>query len=112
MSIKKIFLLIYLCILITLLFFSFPCYASEFDYSDNFEFESFETSTSASSLPQLNSRSAVILEKSTGTILFGKNEHEIRKMASTTKIMTAIVVLENTDNLSEIITVSKNKHFR
>lgn len=107
MSIKKIFLLIYLCILITLLFFSFPCYASEFDYSDNFEFESFETSTSASSLPQLNSRSAVILEKSTGTILFGKNEHEIRKMASTTKIMTAIVVLENTDNLSEIITVSK-----
>ena len=55
----------------------------------------------------LNSSAAIILEKSTGTILFGKNEHEIKKMASTTKIMTAIVVLENVEDLSEIVIVSK-----
>lgn len=36
----------------------------------------------------------------------GKAENEKRPMASTTKIMTAIVVLENA-NLNDIVTVSK-----
>lgn len=92
---------------IFLLFFFSPCYADDIDYSDSLDFETFEASTSASSAPVLNSRAAVVIEKSTGTILFGKNENEKRKMASTTKIMTAIVVLENTEDLSEIVTVSK-----
>ena len=65
------------------------------------------TSTLHLSPITLNSSAAIILEKSTGTILFGKNEHEIKKMASTTKIMTAIVVLENVEDLSEIVIVSK-----
>ena len=65
------------------------------------------TSTLHLSPLTLNSSAAIILEKSTGTILFGKNEHEIKKMASTTKIMTAIVVLENVEDLSEIVIVSK-----
>lgn len=90
-----------------LLFFPSLCYADDIDYSDTLHLQSFKASTVASSAPTLNSRSAVIIEKSTGTILFGKNENEKRKMASTTKIMTAIVVLENTENLSEIVTVSK-----
>ena len=65
------------------------------------------TSNPIFSTPNLNSKSAIILEKSTGTVLFGKNENDIKKMASTTKIMTAIVVLENTSDLSEIVVVSK-----
>jgi len=83
------------------------CYAAEIDYSDDFDFASTEASSAASLAPQINSRAAIVLEKSTGTILFGKNENEIRKMASTTKIMTAIVVLENVENLYEIVIVSK-----
>ena len=39
-------------------------------------------------------------------ILYGKNENEKRKMASTTKIMTAIVVIENA-NLESIVTISQ-----
>ena len=37
--------------------------------------------------------------------MFGKNENEKRKMASTTKIMTAIIVLENS-KLDDIVTIS------
>lgn len=89
MDLKKKLVLAYT---IFLIFFPSCCYADNTNYST----------------PSLNSRSAIIIEKSTGTILFGKNENEKRKMASTTKIMTAIVVLENVNDLSEIATVSKN----
>ena len=44
---------------------------------------------------QLYAQSAVLMDADTGRILFGKNENEIRPMASTTKIMTCILVLEN-----------------
>lgn len=95
-------------IFIVFLYFFLPkSYASEIDYSDNYDFSISEVSGEINVLPQINSRSAIILERTTGTILFGKNENDIRKMASTTKIMTAIVVLENCQNLSETVTISK-----
>jgi len=40
--------------------------------------------------------SAVLIEASTGDIIYEKNAHERLPMASTTKIMTALVALENT----------------
>ena len=46
---------------------------------------------------QLYAQSAVLMDGDSGRILFGKNEQEVRAMASTTKIMTCILVLENTD---------------
>ena len=54
----------------------------------------------------LYSRRAIIYERNSKTILFEKNINERCPMASTTKIMTAILVLENT-NLADIVTVSK-----
>ncbi len=45
--------------------------------------------------PNLNSRYALVLDRDSKTILFGKNENQRVPMASTTKIMTAIVLLEN-----------------
>jgi D-alanyl-D-alanine carboxypeptidase (penicillin-binding protein 5/6) len=97
---------IFACLILEI-FFSPYSYADEIDFSDNYTLNTFETSAPISSVPNLNSRAAIIFEKSTGSILFGKNENEKRKMASTTKIMTAIVVLENTPDLSEVATVSK-----
>ncbi len=41
-----------------------------------------------------------------GTILYGKKENEKCKMASTTKIMTAIIVLEKEQDLSKKTKVS------
>lgn len=41
--------------------------------------------------------SAVLIEAETGTVLYGKNADEQRAMASTTKIMTAILTIEAGD---------------
>ena len=51
--------------------------------------------------------SAILIEASTGRILYEENADEKRPMASTTKIMTAILALENCDT-DEIVVVSEN----
>ena len=64
-----------------------------------------EVSSSISEEPKINSRAAIVYDRISGSILLGKNENEKRKMASTTKIMTAIIVLENS-KLDDIVTIS------
>ena len=59
-----------------------------------------------SELRQLYAHSAVLMDADSGRVLFEKNGYEQRPMASTTKIMTLIVTLENA-NLDEIVTVSQ-----
>lgn len=54
-----------------------------------------------------SSKAAVLINAETGEILFGKNENEIYPMASTTKIMTALLSLE-AGNLDEKFEVDKN----
>ena len=56
--------------------------------------------------PIINSRSAVIFDRNSKKALYNKNMNSRRPMASTTKIMTAIVVLENS-NLKDVVKVSK-----
>ena len=62
--------------------------------------------TNKITIPETNSRSCVVIDRNTNTILYGKNENTERKMASTTKIMTATIIIENC-NLNETIEVSK-----
>ena len=57
--------------------------------------------------PDVNALSAILVDADTGRVLWGKDENEPLPMASTTKIMTAIVVIENC-NLNEEVVVSKN----
>ncbi|MDR0821376.1 MAG: D-alanyl-D-alanine carboxypeptidase [Oscillospiraceae bacterium] len=45
-------------------------------------------------VPSLSAKSAVLINTVTGTIIGGKNEHERRSIASVTKIMTALLLLE------------------
>ena len=54
----------------------------------------------------ISAKSAVLIDSKTGTVLYAKNIHERLPMASTTKIMTAIVAIENS-NISDVVTVSK-----
>lgn len=65
-----------------------------------------ESATKPTNEPILNSKSAIIYDRETKKIIWGKNEKQKRPMASTTKIMTAIVVLENS-NLKDTVTISK-----
>ena len=65
-----------------------------------------ETVSNQTNLPEINSRAAVVIDRNSNTILYGKNENAKRKMASTTKIMTCLLVIENC-NLSDTVEVSK-----
>ena len=47
--------------------------------------------------PQVQARAAILLDAETGQVLFAKNAHQPLPPASLTKIMTAIVVLEQCD---------------
>lgn len=57
--------------------------------------------------PEINARSAIVIDAESGRVLFEKNAYIKRPMASTTKVMTAIIALENCD-LNEVVTVSRN----
>lgn len=45
----------------------------------------------------VSGRTAVLLEQDSGRVLYGKKEHETRKIASITKIMTSILAIESSD---------------
>ena len=66
--------------------------------------EVIQTTSNITDSPKLNSRIALVYDRASGRILFDKNGNKTTPMASTTKIMTAIVVVENS-NLSDIVTI-------
>lgn len=55
--------------------------------------------------PALTAKSAIVIEASTGRILYAKGATDRRPPASTTKMMTLIVALEH-GNLNDIVTTS------
>lgn len=65
-----------------------------------------EASSKLTEEPKINSRAAIVLDRESKAILYGKNETTKRAMASTTKIMTCLVILEN-KNLSDTVEVSR-----
>ncbi len=60
--------------------------------------------------PNVFSESAIVMEASTGLILYEKNINEVHYPASITKIMTSLLAIENS-NLGEIVTFSKKAIF-
>ena len=58
----------------------------------------------------LTSHAALLMEKTTGQILYAQNEHEARPPASVTKIMTVLLTMEAIDSgriaLDDMVTVS------
>ena len=56
----------------------------------------------------LDSRGASVIEANTNTYLYGKNGDKKFYPASTTKVLTAITVLENAKDLDKVTTVSDN----
>ncbi len=57
--------------------------------------------------PKVAAQAAVLMDMDNGRVLWGKNQYEPMSMASTTKIMTAIIALER-GNPNDTVTVSKN----
>lgn len=57
--------------------------------------------------PTITAKSAIVMEATTGKILYSKNAEEKKYPASTTKMMSLIVALEY-GNLEDVVTASKN----
>lgn len=100
---KKIFysMLIFLLILLN---FSTVC-ADDVDNEVDFEDTIEVTASNVSELPKTNSRRYIVYDRISKSMIIGKNEDIKSAMASTTKIMTTIVILEKAD-LNETVTVS------
>jgi len=64
-----------------------------------------QTASEAVEEPKINSRYAIVLDRNNKAVIYGKNGNTKTKMASTTKIMTSIIVVENTD-LNDIVEIS------
>ncbi len=54
-------------------------------------------------LANVVAQAAFVVDLSTRTVLYAKNEHERRPPASTTKILTAVVALENSEPEQEVV---------
>lgn len=64
----------------------------------------FSISYSVTEKPNILAEGAILLDSSTDRILYSKNEKKILYPASTTKVLSAILVIENC-NLDDIVTV-------
>ena len=58
----------------------------------------------SSDVPDITAGAAILIDSSTGKILYGKNEEERMFPASITKILTAILAIENCD-LNDVVTI-------
>ena len=58
----------------------------------------------AANAPATNAEAALLISPDSGMVLYEKNADERRYPASTTKIMTALLVLENVADLNETVT--------
>lgn len=100
---KKAFIIIFLVLFI--LFSPFMVYAD--DILEDSDSIIVSTDNIENANIEIYSKSAVIYERNSKTILYEKNSHEVVPMASTTKIMTCILILENC-SLDTTVTVSSN----
>lgn len=102
---KRIIVIINIVVIIS-------CY-SNVTYADDFLEEELptditgiiETASTSEEEININSRIAVAYDRVTGSIIWGKDENKRTAMASTTKIMTVIIAVEN-GNLDDIVTIS------
>ena len=106
-KIKKIIILVLLIVMVN----NFIVYADDenellnepiIEENDKKEIEA---AASSNTKPTINSRRYAIYDRLSGRCIYGKDENKQTAMASTTKIMTAIIVVENC-KLEDIVTIT------
>lgn len=97
-----------IAVMLIILFLAIPVttFADDLDDEEIIKEEVLNVSTSVDKIPNINSRACLIYDIDSNRVLFEKNGYTKRPMASTTKIMTATIVLENA-NLQDTVQVSK-----
>jgi len=85
MKIRKI-----ICVLILLILIIGSSFASEYISVSEIESIIQTSGVTGGEVPQIQSRSAVILDRTSSEIIWGKNEHEKTPMASTTNVVSYV----------------------
>ena len=67
----------------------------------------FKTDSSGELVPDIRAAAAILLDPTTGAVLWQENAQEKRSIASITKVMTAVVFLEDQPDLSQDVTVER-----
>lgn len=100
-----------LAVLLALLFlftFSQPVYATENTEVTTEHPETTEYPDEPSRAPDLVANAAIVMDASTGQVLYEKNSHEKKYPASITKIITTIIALEHNVDFNDTVTMSEN----
>lgn len=107
--IKRISKIFFVIILIMLLFTTHIYADDENEIYENIieesEKQEIEAAASSDTKPTINSRRYAVYDRLSGRCIYGKDENKQTAMASTTKIMTSIVVVENC-NLDDVVIVT------
>ena len=88
----------------------FPTYADDANELEEVvieenEKQEIEAAASSNTNPTINSRRYAIYDRLSGRCIYGKDENKQTAMASTTKIMTSIIIVENC-NLEDTVTIT------
>ena len=108
----------FICLLLifSFIFFTFSsCFAEDTAYvwssTTNVSSSDVESGENTDTL-NLESESAILIEQSTGKVLYSKNEHEQLRPASVTKVMSILLIMEAIDNgqiaLTDSVPCSEN----
>jgi serine-type D-Ala-D-Ala endopeptidase (penicillin-binding protein 7) len=71
----------------------------------------FKTDASGQVIPDVRAAAAIIFNPVTGQVLYEENSQDKRSIASITKVMTALVYLEDNPNLDTVVTVERSDVF-
>jgi len=72
----------------------------------------YKTDDSGDLVPDVRAAAAIIYDPDTGKVLWEENSQDQRSIASITKMMTAVVFLENNPDLSDEVVVSRSDTFQ
>ena len=95
-----------ICIVILLIFFLFTNNVLADDLIEDNVLDEIEVGTETVNEPNIFSKYAIVMERTTGTILYEKDAYTKCAMASTTKILTAIIAIEKCE-LNDMVLISK-----
>ena len=68
----------------------------------------FKTDSTGAIVPDVRAAAAIIFNPVTGQVLYEENSQDKRSIASITKVMTALVFLEDNPDLSPDITIERS----
>ncbi|MDO5073839.1 D-alanyl-D-alanine carboxypeptidase [Neisseria animaloris] len=116
-----------ICLSISMAAFTLPAAADDLDILGQFLEQNFSTQSdplgafaamnieeqieaqAAVAGPLLSSQSALIINDKTGEVLYQKNPNRVMPIASISKLMTAMVVLDANQNMNEAITITPDE---